>query len=139
LIRHFYSTQFVAFVAVGGVAAAANWLSRIILGNWMSLALAVVVAYAIGMAVAFVLNRILVFPKSPKSIRQQMWGFVIINLAFLPVVLAATVALEMAFRTVVRIAFAQAAAHGIAVTIPALATFLLYKFFAFRDTVHVRQ
>jgi putative flippase GtrA len=139
LIRHFYSKQFLTFVAVGGIAAATNWISRIALGNWMSLTVAVVVAYAIGMAVAFVLNRILVFPESSRSMHKQIRDFLIINLSFLPVVLTATVVLNAAFTTVVQIRFAQAAAHGIAVAIPAFATFLLYKFFAFRETFHAGQ
>jgi putative flippase GtrA len=126
-------------MAAGGIAAAANWISRIVLGTWLSLPVAVIVAYTIGMAVAFVLNRILVFPKSARSMRKQIRDFVIINLSFLPVVLTATVVLEAAFEKMARIAFAQAAAHGIAVTIPALATFLLYKIFAFREPFHARQ
>lgn len=138
MIGHFLTRQFLGFVAVGGLAAFLHWLARIILSRWLPFAAAIVLAYLVGMAVAFALNRRFVFPRSDRPLQMQARDFVLVNLAFLPVVLAATILLESLFRSW-GLAFSKAFAHGIAVAIPTLATFLIYKFFAFRETMHGRN
>lgn len=139
MIRHYFTKQFLGFLAVGVLAAFLHWLSRIILSNWVSFSTAVILAYAIGMVVAFSLNSFFVFPKSKKPKRRQAIDFLIVNLAFLPVVWSASMALEQAFRSIGMTAYTQAVAHGMAVAIPTLATFLIYKFFAFRDAEYGRK
>lgn len=139
MIRHYLSKQFLGFVVAGGVAALLHWLSRIALSHWFTLPVAVVLAYGVGMAAAFILNRMFVFPASRRPLQSQMRDFIVVNLAFLPVVLAATMALRPLFRFLGPADFSDAAAHGVAVAIPTLATFLIYKFIAFRETVHGRN
>ncbi len=139
MIRHFFTKQFLLFVAVGGFAAFLNWLARIILSRWMSFAAAVVVAYLLGMAAAFVLNRVFVFPRSDKPISRQARDFVMVNLVSFPLVLVAAILFERVFRSLGLVVYSKAAAHGVAVAIPALASFLLYKFFAFKDVARARR
>ena len=139
MIRHFFTKQFLEFVAVGGLAAFLHWLSRIILSNWMSFSSAVIFAYAIGMAVAFMLNSFFVFPKSEKPKHKQAQGFVIVNLAFLPIVWTASMVFEPIFRSLGLVSYSQSAAHGLAVAIPTFFTFLIYKFFAFKDLEYGRK
>jgi putative flippase GtrA len=139
LIRHFFTKQFLLFVAVGGFAAFLNWLSRVVLSHWMPFAAAVVLAYVVGMATAFVLNRVFVFPRSDKPMHRQARDFVMINLVSFPMVLVVAILLEWLFRALGMVTYSKAAAHGVAVAIPALTSFLLYKFFAFRDAAHARS
>lgn len=139
MIRHFFTKQFLWFLSVGGLAAFLHWLSRIILSMWMSFPTAVFVAYSVGMAVAFTLNSFFVFPKSKKPKHKQARDFVVVNLAFLPIVWSTSMALERGLRSIGLVAYSQALAHGMAVAVPMLATFLIYKFFSFKDTEYERE
>jgi putative flippase GtrA len=133
LHRAFFTRQFMLFVAVGGTAAALNWLARLGFSHWLPFWLAVVLAYGVGMAVAFVLNRIFVFPDSGRSIEAQMRDFVIINVAFFPVVWGVSITLAgyvLPWAGVTR--WREEIAHAIAIAIPVLATFLLHKFITFK-------
>jgi putative flippase GtrA len=138
VIGHFLSRQFLLFLMVGGLAAFLHWLARIALSYWFSFSVAVVLAYCVGMAVAFSLNSLFVFPASDKPRHLQGRDFVLVNLAFLPVVWGASVLIE---RTVTTwgLPHPQAVAHGIAVLLPTLLTFLIYKFFAFKERTHERK
>lgn len=72
--------QFLAFLAVGGTAAAVNVGTRVLLSTSMGYAASIVLAYGAGMTVAFLLNRALVFVGAGTSVRQQIGWFVAINL-----------------------------------------------------------
>ncbi len=133
MLKHFLSRQFLGFIAVGGLAALLHWLSRIILSHWMSFSVAVVFAYMIGMAVAFTMNAVYVFPGSNKPKRKQAQDFIIVNLSFLPVVWVISIGLERIFHSMGIVEYAQALAHAVAISVPMFATFLIYKFFAFKD------
>ena len=63
--------RFMLFVALGGCAAAANWLSRFPLEYFMSFSAAVVVAYMVGMVIAFTLFNRYVFPASPRPLPSR--------------------------------------------------------------------
>ena len=133
MLKHFLSRQFLGFIAVGGLAAFLHWLSRIILSHWISFSAAVVFAYMIGMAVAFTLNAVYVFPGSNKPKRKQAQDFIIVNLSFLPVVWMISIGLERIFQSMGIVEYSQALAHAVAISVPMFATFLIYKFFAFKD------
>jgi putative flippase GtrA len=132
LIKHFLSRQFLAFLAAGVAAAMVHWLSRIALSVWLAFPVAVALAYAVGILTAFLLNAWLVFPSSNKPRAQQARDFVLVNLLFFPVVWGASVAIERLLRAW-SVPQSQAVAHGLAISIPTLATFLLYKFFTFKE------
>jgi putative flippase GtrA len=132
MIKYFFSKQFLSFVGVGGVAALLHWLSRILLSQWISLNYAVAIAYVIGMLIAFVLNSYFVFPKSMKPKIEQCRDFVVINIAFFPIVWIATILLKNLFSFMGITLYPDALAHGVALSIPMFGTFLIYKFFTFR-------
>jgi len=64
--------QFAGFLVAGGIAAAANVGSRILFSRLVGLELAVILAYLVGMTVAFVLMRAAVFPPSAAPIARQV-------------------------------------------------------------------
>ena len=72
--------RFVRFLALGGLAAGVNWLSRFAWEPLLGFSAAVVAAYATGMLVAFLLFRAFVFPASPTPIARQVKFFVLVNL-----------------------------------------------------------
>ncbi|MGH8475571.1 MAG: GtrA family protein [Methylococcales bacterium] len=134
MIRYFFTNQFLRFLAVGGLAAIVNWLSRIQFSNWLSFPWAIASAYAVGMSLAFALNSFFVYLKSEKPRHKQARDFVIVNLSFLPLVWIASITIDHALQSHGIVRHSQALAHGIAVGLPMLVNFLIYKFFAFKDT-----
>lgn len=138
MIKHFFTKQFLGFLAVGGIAAFLHWLSRILLSNWLDFPLAVAAAYAVGMIVAFALNSFFVFPNSEKPRHKQARDFVIVNLSFFPLVWIASITIDQVLQGLGMMRHTQALAHAIAVALPMLATFLIYKFFAFKDASYGR-
>lgn len=139
MIRHFLSRQFLGFLAVGGLAALLHWLSRLLLSTWMPFAWAVAMAYGVGMTVAFLLNSVFVFPDSVKPISAQARDFVLVNLAFFPLVWAVSIYVNAGLKALGMNHHSEELAHAIAISMPLLATFLLYKFVAFKGKVDGQQ
>lgn len=133
MLKHFLTRQFLGFVAVGALAAFLHWLARLFLSEWLSFSVAVAVAYVVGMSVAFVLNSAFVFQHSIKPRRKQARDFIIVNALFFPVVWGASLSIDRLFRTLGLGIYSEAAAHAVAVALPTFLTFLIYKFFAFKD------
>jgi putative flippase GtrA len=133
MIRHFFTRQFALFLFVGGTAALLNWVSRMAFSLLFSFSVAVVFAYMIGMAAAFTLNRLFVFHRSERPIAKQARDFVLINLCFMPIVLIVSVSLEKLLWSFGIEAYPQVIAHGFAVSLPAILSFLFYKFVAFKE------
>ena len=134
VIALYASPQFGRFVLAGGVAAVLHWLSRFVFNLFMSYALAIVAAYAVGMAVAFVLNKQYVFPYSRRPLVAEMSFFVLFNLAAFPFVWTAAYVLgELVFPHFLPRQLALALGHGCGVALPVLVTFVLHKSITFRD------
>ncbi|MEP1471071.1 MAG: GtrA family protein [Halieaceae bacterium] len=136
MLKLFFSKQFSGFLLAGGLAAFLHWWARILLSLFLPFSWAVIIAYGIGMTIALLLNSYFVFPASDKPLAKQARDFFAINLAFFPVVWIASLQLnEMLVRSGVE-HYTHEIAHGLAITVPVLATFLFYKFFAFRENYH---
>lgn len=118
---------------MGGLAALLHWLARILLSLVMPYGWAVFIAYGVGMAIAFALNSLYVFPASDKPVQKQARDFLAINLAFLPVVWFAAMQLNTMLISLGVERYSEEMAHAVAISFPVMATFLLYKFFAFRE------
>lgn len=123
--------QVILFMAAGSVAAAANFVSRLAFSGLVTFPLAVTLAYLVGLATAFALNRWLVFPHSRKPIQQQAVGFVITNLAFLPAVLLTALFLRHWLTNLELTQYPQEIAHLTAITLPTIFSYLIYKFRVF--------
>lgn len=127
------SRQFLAFLAVSGLAAVANIGSRIAFDLAMPYTAAIVCAFCVGISVAFVLNKLLVFRQATRPVPQQMFWFLLVNLAALLQTLGVSLLLVhwlfplAGFRT-----HAETVAHGIGVAIPAVTSFFGHRYFSFR-------
>ncbi|GMU46715.1 MAG: hypothetical protein AMXMBFR26_14970 [Porticoccaceae bacterium] len=139
MIRHFFTPQFLGFLAVGGFAAFMHWLARLVLNIWMPFAWAVAIAYGVGMLVAFLLNSFFVFPRSVRPRSAQARDFVLTNLAFAPLVWAVAIQANAGFQLLGMHSHSKELAHAMAVSIPPVATFLIYKFVVFKGNVHGQQ
>jgi len=127
-VRFFLTQQFVKFVGVGVTAAAANWLSRAILNLWVTFPVAVTLSYPVGLASAFVMNHLYVFPNSTRPKALLVRDFVAINLAFFPIVWASSIYFERLLVQFVQAPYSEGLAHGLALAVPMVVTFTVYKF-----------
>ena len=127
------SAQFVRFVLVGGVALIFHWLSRFVFNAFVGYAWAIALAYIVGIATGFVLNKIYVFPYSERPLDFEISVFVLVNLIAFPFVWAMAYGLgEWVLQPWLRRDVALAVGHGIAIVMPVFANFALHKFITFR-------
>jgi putative flippase GtrA len=127
------SHQFFRFLVAGGIAAAANVGSRILLSLWLAYVPAIIVAFVIGITTAFVLNRLFVFKGAVNTVRNQMGWFTLVNLIAVAQTLIISVGLaDYVFPAVGGVAHAQTIAHGIGVIVPLVTSYLGHKHFSFR-------
>jgi len=125
--------QIVRFLALGGFAAAVNWLVRFPLSAVLPMSLAIVFAYVIGMTVGFTLYRRYVFPGSTRPILEQSLIFLAVNLAGAVVVLGLTHALIEAQAGLAWPAFVrEGLAHGFAIGVGSVVNFVGHKTLTFR-------
>jgi putative flippase GtrA len=134
MFKIFLTRQFFNFLVVGGLAATLHWLSRILFSSWLTFSWSVVAAFAVGITTAFTLNCIFVFRNSVKPVHKQARDFFMVNLLFFPVIWGISISLNHAFLSIGMTYHTEALAHGIAIITPTFATFLIYKFFTFKDS-----
>lgn len=127
--------QFLYFVLTGGVAAIVNICSRIVLNHWMIYAVAITVAYLIGMLTAFVLNRMFVFKETVNPLHHQAFWFMLVNLAAVLQTLAVSLALvRLLFPAIGFHWHPDTVAHACGVTVPVITSFIGHKHLSFRNT-----
>lgn len=133
MFRHFFTLQFMTFLGVGVTAATLNWLTRWVLNESFGFSLAIVVAYLIGMACAFILNRLFVFVKVNRPLSHQARDFFLVNLMVFPVVYFLAIVLNQLLQWLGFVMYTEEIAHAMALAIPMMLTFLIYKFFTFKS------
>ena len=132
MISHFLSKQFLAFIFVGITASILHWLFRYGLNFWVPFEFAVVIAYTFSLGSGFILNRLFVFPNSNRAINLQMRDFILTHLGFFPVVWGLSLILVILLPKIGVTIYVEGIAHALAIGFPMFATFLIYKFLAFR-------
>lgn len=125
--------KFLRFLAAGGFAALVNLVSRYILTPLIGFEVSIVVAYLLGMGVAFILFRTLVFSRSGAGVAKETYRFVIVNLVALMLVWTISVTLAgLVFPAVGFIWHAQDIAHFIGACIPAITSYIGHSIYTFR-------
>jgi len=133
VIAAFRSRQFIAFLVTGGIAAAVNFGSRILLTPWLGFGTSVVVAYLIGMATAFLLARAFVFTESKQAVHQSALWFVAVNV--LAVAQTWVISMALAYWALPALGvtrFVEEIAHAVGVVVPVFTSYLGHKHFSFR-------
>jgi putative flippase GtrA len=125
--------QLLLFLAVGGGAAAAQWLSRFAFSQALPYAAAVAAAYAVGLTIAFELNRRYVFPTAADERRRQFGRFLMVNgLSFAVVWLVSLALGDLLLTRFLPLALAQAIGHGVGIISPVALSYVLHKRYTFR-------
>lgn len=125
--------QFSTFVLVGGIAALANWSSRIGLSAaGLQLTAAIVVAYMIGMTTAYVLSKLFVFENSGRKVHEEAFRFVLVNLVAIVQVWVVTVCLHLWGLPAIGWHWQpEAVAHAIGVASPIVTSYFGHQYFTF--------
>ena len=125
--------QVVRFLFAGAIAAAANYGSRFLFNRWVSYEQAIVLAYLVGMFVAFVLMRGHVFEAKGKALAPQIIKFGGVNLlAVLQTLIISVVLARWVLPASGVTEYAEALAHLVGVLIPAATSYFGHKLFTFR-------
>lgn len=125
--------RFVYFAIAGGLAALCNFGSRILLSQVLTYALAIVIAYLIGMTAAFFLNRAFVFPEGNESIHKQAGWFVAVNVFAVLQTLAISLLLARIVFPAMSFDFhPETVAHAIGVAVPIFSSYIGHKKLTFR-------
>jgi putative flippase GtrA len=124
--------RFIAFVLVGGLAAAVNVASRVALSMVLDYDLSIVIAYLCGMTTAYLLNRFYVFERSGRSVASEYVRFGLVNaVALAQVWLVSVILARHLFPAVGFNWHAEFIAHGIGVASPIVTSYFGHKYFSF--------
>lgn len=127
------SARLVKFIVAGGIAAALNFGSRIILSQWLSYTTSIVLAYLIGMATAFILNRLFVFRTTTTALQKQIGWFVLVNVAAVLQTLAISVILARWVLPGIGVEWHnETLAHAVGVAVPVITSYIGHKYLTFR-------
>jgi putative flippase GtrA len=133
IVALYASPQFGRFLLVGGAAVLLHWLSRFVFNWFVGFGWAIVLAYCVGLAAGYVLNKIYVFPYSGRPLNTEILLFVVVNLAAFPLVwVGAYVLGEWVLPRWLDREPALAVGHGLAIGLPVFLNFALHKFITFR-------
>ena len=114
-------------------AAGANILSRIGFSQWVVLPVAVVLAYLVGMGVAFILMRSFVFPPGQAGVHRQIVIFALVNLAAVLQTLIVTLLLaDIVLPWAGVRSNVDLIAHVVGVCVPIVTSFVGHKRWSFR-------
>ncbi len=134
MIEQFLSRQFLIFLATGCLAALANFLSRIILNQFFSFSTSVIIAYIIGMIIAYILFRTIVFDAKKSSLRQSIVYFIAVNA--IGILLTYVISMFLYFWLFPLILFKfypDTIAHLIGISVPAFSSYIGHKYLTFKD------
>jgi putative flippase GtrA len=121
------------FLVAGGIAAVANYGSRFGFSAWFSYPVAIVLAYLVGMTVAFALMRRYVFEGGGKPLGPQIVRFAGVNaLAVVQTLVVSLVLARWVLPVVDVTRHAEAIAHAVGVAVPVVTSYFGHKLATFR-------
>ncbi len=127
------SPQFIRFLFAGGIAAAANYGSRFVFGHWLSYGVSIVLAYLVGMTVAFVLMRQHVFTTAKGPVMPQIAKFALVNvLAVLQTLLISLLLARWVLPALGVTLHAEAIAHLVGVLVPVVTSYFGHRMLTFK-------
>jgi len=127
--------EFTLFLVTGGLAALINVVSRIRLSTVVRFEMAVLLAYGVGMVMAYVLARKFVSLSSLTSIRRSFAGFAMVNLFAVLQTWPVSIGLRNWLLPLLDIVvFRDLLAHTIGVAVPVVSSYFGQKYISFRHS-----
>ncbi|WP_350334267.1 GtrA family protein [Coralliovum pocilloporae] len=127
------AVEFTRFVLSGSVAAFVNLFSRWLLNHVMPFEAAVVLAYLIGMVVAFLMFQRVIFRAGNRDTAGQVRRFLVVHaVGITQVYLISWGLADYGFPAIGWTWHAEDIAHFIGVATPAFSSYIGHKFYTFR-------
>jgi putative flippase GtrA len=131
--RPLFGWQFLKFLGLGAVAAVANYSSRFAFDLVMAFEASVVLAYVVGMIVAFILFRKYVFGDAGDGMLRQVSRFAAVNSVGATIAVAvSSLFARLILPAIGWEAYPFSVAHMLGVMSPTLASYLGHKFFTYK-------
>lgn len=124
--------QLPRFLVAGGIAAAANFGSRLLFSRVIPFEYAVVCAFFVGLGTGFVLQRQFVFAASERGLRSEIPRYVAVNMLALLQTWALSVYLAAVLAPRTGVHLAQSLAHATGILLPVASSYIGHKYFTFR-------
>lgn len=127
------TNQFLGFVFAGGIAACANFVSRIFYNHWIPYKYAIILAYITGMIIAFILMRKYVFSNYKKNTHFSFIYFIIVN--FAAVLQTWVISMALATNILPGIGLhsnTNEIAHAIGIAVPVFTSYVGHKYISFK-------
>lgn len=129
----FFNQEFFKFLLAGGIAAAANLLSRMVFGLFLNYPTSIVLAFLVGLSTGYLLFRLFVFAKGENSIYQQLSYFIIINALALVFTLITSLFFYYAiFSSMKDIFLGETTAHFIGIAATTVTSYVGHKYLTFK-------
>ena len=126
--------QFIIFLLTGGLAGLINIISRLILSTLIPFEAAILVAYFIGMVVAYILAKQFVFLRSKKALNKSLAAFSLVNLIAVLQTWFISLGVRNAILHIVSSIFiADLISHTVGVIAPVITSFFGHKYISFQD------
>jgi putative flippase GtrA len=124
--------EFLKFLVAGGIAAVVNLGSRYFLNYVTRFEVAVVIAYGLGFATAYVLSSLFVFEPSGRTRATEVRRFAIVNVFSLGIVWVISVGLARGVFPAVHFTWhPEDVSHVIGVLTPAVTSYFGHRFYTF--------
>ena len=130
-----FNAKFLLFLLFGGIAALANIYSRVIFNKFLSYKVSIVLAFFIGMLVAFLLFKFVVFKKKNlHNLNKEIVKFIIVNaLALIQTFVVSLVFADYIFVWCNLSYHRYDIAHIIGVVTPVVTSYIFHSVFTFRE------
>jgi putative flippase GtrA len=123
----------VKFLLASGAAAVLNFCARIAFSVFVPYTVAIVLAFGLGMATAFVLNRQFVFSGSTNRLHQQVLWFVAVNLLALVQTLLVSLLLARIVLPKLGVTWhSEEIAHAFGIAVPIFTSYIGHQRLTFR-------
>ena len=126
-------SQFLRYLAAGGIAAAANYFSRFAFSTWFAFETAVILAFFVGLTTGFVLMRQFVFGGAGKPLAPQAARYVLVNLVALVLTVGVSSLLARWLLPALGVdRHVEAIAHAFGVAVPVLTSYVGHRLATFK-------
>lgn len=125
--------RFLKFLAASGTAALVNIGARWVFDIRLPYLPSIVLAYLVGMATAFLLNRALVFRDRPGEVRAQAAWFVVVNAFAVLQTVVISLVLARWLLPALGVPHADTVAHVFGVAAPAITSYIAHNRLTFRS------
>ena len=126
------ASRFGKFLVAGGVAASANYGSRFLFSLWFPFAVAITLAFIVGLLSGFVLMRRFVFAAHDRPAIPQALRYVGVNLFGLGQTLLISLLGEQFLSAYLDANQAKAVSHAVGVGFPIVLSYFGHRFATFR-------